>query len=187
METRAILWWWPATLPYKRITSLPAGCGEGTQGGNGMDILYVTSEAAPFCKTGGLADVLGSLPPAVAAGGDRAAVILPLSGKIRLVTSLSVVVFPAPFGPTKPTISPLPTLNEMSLIIRVRPKDLTKCSTRRMSTQFTPDHNARRLRQKYNIIMLLRAETKVKFSPYRRPKRPRYLSCKMDFACARQL
>lgn len=23
-----------------------------------MDILYVTSEAAPFCKTGGLADVL---------------------------------------------------------------------------------------------------------------------------------
>ena len=29
-----------------------------------MDILYVTSEAAPFCKTGGLADVLG-----VSAGG----------------------------------------------------------------------------------------------------------------------
>ena len=32
-----------------------------------MNILYITSEAAPFCKTGGLADVLGSLPPAVAA------------------------------------------------------------------------------------------------------------------------
>ena len=47
-----------------------------------MDILYVTSEAAPFCKTGGLADVLGSLPPAVAAGGDRAAVILPLYGQV---------------------------------------------------------------------------------------------------------
>ena len=30
-----------------------------------MNILYITSEAAPFCKTGGLADVLGSLPPAV--------------------------------------------------------------------------------------------------------------------------
>ena len=29
-----------------------------------MNILYITSEAAPFCKTGGLADVLGSLPPA---------------------------------------------------------------------------------------------------------------------------
>ena len=47
-----------------------------------MDILYVTSEAAPFCKTGGLADVLGSLPPAVAAGGDRTAVILPLYGQV---------------------------------------------------------------------------------------------------------
>ena len=29
-----------------------------------MNILYVTSEAVPFCKTGGLADVAGSLPPA---------------------------------------------------------------------------------------------------------------------------
>ena len=27
-----------------------------------MNILYVTSEAVPFCKTGGLADVAGSLP-----------------------------------------------------------------------------------------------------------------------------
>lgn len=28
-----------------------------------MKILYVSSEAFPFCKTGGLADVAGSLPP----------------------------------------------------------------------------------------------------------------------------
>lgn len=28
-----------------------------------MKLLYVTSEAYPFCKTGGLADVAGSLPP----------------------------------------------------------------------------------------------------------------------------
>ena len=28
-----------------------------------MRVLYVTSEAYPFCKTGGLADVAGSLPP----------------------------------------------------------------------------------------------------------------------------
>ena len=41
-----------------------------------MNILYITSEAAPFCKTGGLADVLGSLPPAVAAEGDHTAVLL---------------------------------------------------------------------------------------------------------------
>ena len=43
-----------------------------------MKILYVTSDASPFCKTGGLADVAGSLPPALAAGGDDVAVILPL-------------------------------------------------------------------------------------------------------------
>ena len=34
-----------------------------------MKILYVTSEAVPFCKTGGLADVAGSLPPALAEQG----------------------------------------------------------------------------------------------------------------------
>ena len=43
-----------------------------------LNILYVTSEAAPFCKTGGLADVAGSLPRALAKQGDRVAVILPL-------------------------------------------------------------------------------------------------------------
>ena len=47
-----------------------------------MKILYVTSEASPFCKTGGLADVAGSLPPALAAAGDEVAVILPLYGQI---------------------------------------------------------------------------------------------------------
>ena len=43
-----------------------------------MNILYVTSEAVPYCKTGGLADVAGSLPQALAKGGDHVSVILPL-------------------------------------------------------------------------------------------------------------
>ncbi|MBQ0037878.1 MAG: glycogen synthase GlgA [Clostridiales bacterium] len=47
-----------------------------------MNILFAASEAVPFCKTGGLADVVGSLPPALAAGGDNVAVILPLYGQI---------------------------------------------------------------------------------------------------------
>ena len=47
-----------------------------------MRILYVTGEAFPFCKTGGLADVAGSLPPALAKNGDDVAVILPLYGQI---------------------------------------------------------------------------------------------------------
>ena len=47
-----------------------------------MKILYVSSEAFPFCKTGGLADVAGSLPPALARCGDEVAAILPLYGQI---------------------------------------------------------------------------------------------------------
>ena len=37
----------------------------------------VASEAAPFCKTGGLADVLGALPAALRARGDDVRVVLP--------------------------------------------------------------------------------------------------------------
>ncbi|MDN0033337.1 glycogen synthase GlgA [Oscillibacter valericigenes] len=48
-----------------------------------MKILYATSEAVPFCKTGGLADVSGSLPAAVAAEGVQMAVVLPLYQRVR--------------------------------------------------------------------------------------------------------
>jgi starch synthase len=39
--------------------------------------MMVASEAAPFVKTGGLADVLGSLPAALVERGDEVAVVLP--------------------------------------------------------------------------------------------------------------
>jgi len=48
-----------------------------------MKILYATSEAVPFCKTGGLADVAGSLPAALAEQGAEVAVVLPLYQKVR--------------------------------------------------------------------------------------------------------
>ena len=48
-----------------------------------MKILYATSEAVPFCKTGGLADVAGSLPPALAEQGTEVAVVMPLYRRIR--------------------------------------------------------------------------------------------------------
>jgi starch synthase len=48
-----------------------------------MKILYATSEAVPFCKTGGLADVAGSLPSALAAEGAEVAVVLPLYRRVR--------------------------------------------------------------------------------------------------------
>lgn len=42
-----------------------------------MNIVYLTSEAVPFAKTGGLADVCGTLPREVAALGHRCVVIMP--------------------------------------------------------------------------------------------------------------
>src|SRR5258708_39998529 len=42
-----------------------------------MSILMVASEATPFSKTGGLADVMGGLPAALAARGEQVAVVTP--------------------------------------------------------------------------------------------------------------
>lgn len=44
----------------------------------------IASEAAPLAKTGGLADVVGSLPPALRACGDQVAVVIPRYGFIDL-------------------------------------------------------------------------------------------------------
>ncbi|CAG9461329.1 unnamed protein product [Pedinophyceae sp. YPF-701] len=42
-----------------------------------MNIVFVSSEVAPWSKTGGLADVMGSLPEALAARGHRVMVVTP--------------------------------------------------------------------------------------------------------------
>lgn len=42
-----------------------------------MNILFATSEAVPFCKTGGLGDVCGSLPRALAELGHSPTLVLP--------------------------------------------------------------------------------------------------------------
>ncbi|MBR3098325.1 MAG: glycogen/starch synthase [Clostridia bacterium] len=48
-----------------------------------MRILFVTSECAPYSKSGGLADVAFSLPPALKKTGDEVAVITPLYQCVR--------------------------------------------------------------------------------------------------------
>lgn len=48
-----------------------------------MHILMVASEVAPFSKEGGLADVLGALPPALASLGQEVTVISPLYRGVR--------------------------------------------------------------------------------------------------------
>ena len=40
-------------------------------------ILMAASEATPFAKTGGMADVMGALPPALKARGEDVAVAIP--------------------------------------------------------------------------------------------------------------
>lgn len=48
-----------------------------------MKILFAASEAVPFCKTGGLADVAGALPESLAESGENILRILPLYRAIR--------------------------------------------------------------------------------------------------------
>ena len=48
-----------------------------------MKILFAASECVPFVKTGGLADVLGALPKALAAQGEDVRVVLPLYASIQ--------------------------------------------------------------------------------------------------------
>ena len=51
-----------------------------------LKVLYVASEAVPFVKTGGLADVAGSLPRALAVQDVDVRVMLPKYSAIALST-----------------------------------------------------------------------------------------------------
>uniref|UniRef100_A0A0D6R1D9 Starch synthase, chloroplastic/amyloplastic n=1 Tax=Araucaria cunninghamii TaxID=56994 RepID=A0A0D6R1D9_ARACU len=72
-----------AEANFKKI--LRKGHPHGRQGpkglvivcGSGMNLVFVSAEVAPWSKTGGLGDVLGGLPPALAARGHRVMTVSP--------------------------------------------------------------------------------------------------------------
>ncbi|MEX0973974.1 MAG: glycogen synthase GlgA [Bacillota bacterium] len=67
----------------------------------GLKVLVVASEVAPFAKTGGLADVAGSLPKALLLQGNDVRVVLP---RYRNITSYSTLGdFPVQVGERKAT------------------------------------------------------------------------------------
>ena len=64
-----------------------------------MKILYAASEATPFAKSGGLADVAGSLPKALVKDGVDARVIMPLYGDLKFRDRLEYVTnYSVPVG-----------------------------------------------------------------------------------------
>ncbi|KAJ6753476.1 GRANULE-BOUND STARCH SYNTHASE [Salix purpurea] len=67
-------------------------CGKIVCQQGGMDLVFVATEVAPWSKTGGLGDVLGGLPPAMAARGHRVMTISPRFDQYKDAWDTSVVV-----------------------------------------------------------------------------------------------
>ena len=64
-----------------------------------MKILYAASEAAPYAKSGGLADVAGALPKALVKDGVDCRVVMPLYGDLKFKDTLTYVTnFSVPVG-----------------------------------------------------------------------------------------
>uniref|UniRef100_A0A0E0K566 starch synthase n=1 Tax=Oryza punctata TaxID=4537 RepID=A0A0E0K566_ORYPU len=59
-------------------------------GANVMNVIVVASECSPFCKTGGLGDVVGALPKALARRGHRVMVVIPRYGEYAEAKDLGV-------------------------------------------------------------------------------------------------
>lgn len=60
--------------------------------GSGMNVIFVGAEVAPWSKTGGLGDVLGGLPPAMAVNGHRVMTISPRYDQYKDGWDTSVLV-----------------------------------------------------------------------------------------------
>ncbi|KAL6126374.1 hypothetical protein ACLB2K_074425 [Fragaria x ananassa] len=60
--------------------------------GKGMNLVFLGSEVGPWSKTGGLGDVLGGLPPAMAANGHRVMTISPRYDQYKDAWDTEVIV-----------------------------------------------------------------------------------------------
>ncbi|CAN0840796.1 Granule-bound starch synthase 1, chloroplastic/amyloplastic [Linum grandiflorum] len=62
-----------------KVVAAAATTDSSTQLGSeiGMDLVFISAECGPWSKTGGLGDVLGGLPPAMAARGHRVMTVCP--------------------------------------------------------------------------------------------------------------
>ncbi|CAN6578771.1 unnamed protein product [Malus baccata var. baccata] len=60
--------------------------------GSGMNLVFVGAEVGPWSKTGGLGDVLGGLPPALAANGHRVMTVSPRYDQYKDAWDTSVLV-----------------------------------------------------------------------------------------------
>ncbi|XP_054825384.1 granule-bound starch synthase 1, chloroplastic/amyloplastic-like [Prosopis cineraria] len=60
--------------------------------GQGMNLVFVSAEVGPWSKTGGLGDVLGGLPPALAARGHRVMSVSPRFDQYKDAWDTSVLV-----------------------------------------------------------------------------------------------
>ncbi len=75
--------------------------------GDKMNIVLVTSEAFPYAKTGGLADVAAALPKALATNGHQVAVIMPCYPQVfkdkysKLKVAVKLLAVPFGYGQTK--------------------------------------------------------------------------------------
>ncbi|XP_072986292.1 granule-bound starch synthase 1b, chloroplastic/amyloplastic-like [Typha latifolia] len=60
--------------------------------GSGMNLVFLGTEVAPWSKTGGLGDVLGGLPPALAANGHRVMTVSPRYDQYKDAWDTNVLV-----------------------------------------------------------------------------------------------